>query len=102
MIPASSIVAVRRTRIANFFALWLILLTVLPFTAPFSTCDDAELTGEVSVLDKHPCAKSTSDPADACVVASIGLPAALLVALVYEIEPVTHPDRLARLTVLRI
>jgi hypothetical protein len=43
-----SITAVRRTQVARCFAALLILLIVLPFTPPFSTCGLGDLIGEAA------------------------------------------------------
>jgi hypothetical protein len=43
----------------KFFASWLVLLVIAPFTAPFSTCDFKSLFG--SAQDQHvPAAPATS------------------------------------------
>jgi len=102
MFPANSIVGVRRARIANFFAVWLILLTISPFTAPFSTCDDAELTGEMSVLDKRPCSKFTDDAVDAGAVATLFRPTDVVGSPVHVTAATGPRGRPALLTVLRI
>ena|SRR2546425_6948928 len=44
-----SIRSVRRAAVTRLFAAALIVLVASPFTAPFSTCDSAELAGEGSV-----------------------------------------------------
>ena len=43
-----SIGSVRDATFTRFFAVVLIVLVALPFTAPFSTCDAAELAGDSS------------------------------------------------------
>ena len=79
----------------------LILLTVSPFTAPFSTCDDAELTAESAPLDNGS-KKFATDAVDAGEMVSIGLPTAVLVAMIHLAEPSTQTDRSDLLTVLRL
>jgi len=48
MFRALSARTVHRTLIARGFAILLVVLVVLPFTAPFSTCDLAEVAGAPS------------------------------------------------------
>ena len=102
MIPANSIAGVRRARIASFFAVWLILLTVTPFTAPFSTCDAAELTSEMSASGKRPSAKFLDEAIDAGVAATLISPFAVFVSLVHCTMAAEPHDRSDLLTVLRI
>jgi hypothetical protein len=102
MIPANSIVSVRRAPIARFFAVWLILLTVAPFTAPFSTCDAAELTSEIAACDKRPCAKFTDEAVDAGVAVSLASPIAVFVSLVRCTMAAEPRERSSLLIVLRI
>ena len=102
MFPAKALVGVRRAGIASFFAVWLILLTISPFTAPFSTCDDAELTAEMSVLDKRVGAKFTDDVVEADAGAILCRPTDVVVSLVDVIVATGPRDRPALFTVLRI
>jgi hypothetical protein len=102
MIPATSIVGVRQAWVSYLAAVCLILLTASPYTAPFSTCDEAELTGDSAGLDKRPGGQFTDDSVDACAIAVLILPFSVLVSLVQAPTLTPAIDRSALLTVLRI
>jgi hypothetical protein len=102
MIFGYSISRGRRAPIASFFAVWLILLTVTPFTAPFSTCDAAELTGETSGPGKPACAKFLDEATVGSAAITLSSPIAVFVPLVHWAFAAAPRDRSALLTVLRI
>jgi hypothetical protein len=47
----------------KFFACWLVVLVIVPFTAPFSTCDLAGAQGRHAPLTSPPSAAVTNDAA---------------------------------------
>jgi hypothetical protein len=51
MLFTRAMVAVRRTRTAQCFAALLVVLIVLPFTPPYSTCALSDFTGEAVTHD---------------------------------------------------
>jgi hypothetical protein len=59
-----SLRAVHRSRLAKFFAVCLVALSVSPFTAPFSTFDKAEILGETAVYAGHGSAKLVQEATD--------------------------------------
>lgn len=60
----ASLPSVRRTRLAKFFAACLIALATSPFTAPFATCDVADLSGEAPLHGGSLASKTAPDVAD--------------------------------------
>jgi hypothetical protein len=102
MTSAISIVGVRRTRLASVVAFCLILLTALPFTAPFSVCDEAELTAESAGLDKQPGSKVADDSVDLSALTAVSLDPSMLVSLLPVETALPSLERSRFLIVLRI
>jgi hypothetical protein len=99
---ATSIAGVRRARLSYLAAVLLILLTASPFTAPFSVCNEAELSGESAGLDKKPCSKIADDSIDASATAIVLFQPMALVTVV-DVPALASPiDRSPLLTVLRL
>jgi hypothetical protein len=59
-----SVRAFHRTALARFFAACLVILSISPFTAPFSTFDASEMLGETVVHAGHGSAKLVQETSD--------------------------------------
>jgi hypothetical protein len=78
-----SIGSVRDAAVTRVFAVALIVLVALPFTAPFSTCDAAELAGDSSGhADASPDAKVCHEIKVGPIVS--GTPALLPLAILVQ------------------
>jgi len=68
----------------KFFASWLVVLVILPFTAPFSTCDVAILFGKAEQRS------SAATPTPQVVTTDAAVPGGVVVSFVRRIRLLSH------------
>lgn len=98
-----SMAAVRRAMVSKCCAAALVLLIVLPFTPPFSTCGLSDLMGEAPI-DHGPASdgKITPETATAAVVMWSAAPSFLSVAVLASAPTGVVSPRQSRPDVLRL